>query len=93
MPINLNTVGTKADTAINLRTKKYFDKQLTGMGTSAKGYFNKENHTLADNDQYTADILSHVDELPFGSHPSRSLGRSEERRVGKECRSRWSPYH
>ena len=20
-------------------------------------------------------------------------GRSEERRVGKECRSRWSPYH
>jgi len=24
--------------------------------------------------------------------PSREL-RSEERRVGKECRSRWSPYH
>ena len=23
-------------------------------------------------------------------HPS---SRSEERRVGKECRSRWSPYH
>ena len=22
-----------------------------------------------------------------------SIGRSEERRVGKECRSRWSPYH
>ena len=21
------------------------------------------------------------------------LERSEERRVGKECRSRWSPYH
>ena len=21
------------------------------------------------------------------------LRRSEERRVGKECRSRWSPYH
>ena len=20
-------------------------------------------------------------------------GRSEERRVGKECRSRWAPYH
>src|SRR3712207_48257 len=25
--------------------------------------------------------------------PSPSLLRSEERRVGKECRSRWSPYH
>src|SRR5260370_9975909 len=23
----------------------------------------------------------------------RSVNRSEERRVGKECRSRWSPYH
>ena len=24
---------------------------------------------------------------------SRGNSRSEERRVGKECRSRWSPYH
>src|SRR5258707_12458483 len=23
----------------------------------------------------------------------QTLSRSEERRVGKECRSRWSPYH
>ena len=29
------------------------------------------------------------------SSPVKSLAeqRSEERRVGKECRSRWSPYH
>ena len=29
------------------------------------------------------------------ARPSRPYGapRSEERRVGKECRSRWSPYH
>ena len=25
--------------------------------------------------------------------PGTSAKRSEERRVGKECRSRWSPYH
>src|SRR2546429_111075 len=25
--------------------------------------------------------------------PLRQVHRSEERRVGKECRSRWSPYH
>src|SRR5579859_8213037 len=25
--------------------------------------------------------------------PSSTASRSEERRVGKECRSRWSPYH
>ena len=24
---------------------------------------------------------------------AKALTRSEERRVGKECRSRWSPYH
>ena len=24
---------------------------------------------------------------------SSEIARSEERRVGKECRSRWSPYH
>mgnify|MGYP000983297626 CR=1 FL=1 len=23
----------------------------------------------------------------------KTMKRSEERRVGKECRSRWSPYH
>src|SRR5437660_1246288 len=26
-------------------------------------------------------------------HLDEPLPRSEERRVGKECRSRWSPYH
>src|SRR2546426_1261515 len=26
-------------------------------------------------------------------HAAGALYRSEERRVGKECRSRWSPYH
>src|SRR6266511_4686429 len=33
-----------------------------------------------------------ADELIRGGH-SRVIERSEERRVGKECRSRWSPYH
>src|SRR2546430_3450045 len=31
---------------------------------------------------------------PFRACEGRHrAGRSEERRVGKECRSRWSPYH
>ena len=29
----------------------------------------------------------------FNRFKPPSLIRSEERRVGKECRSRWSPYH
>jgi len=31
--------------------------------------------------------------LDFGTPERRLAARSEERRVGKECRSRWSPYH
>ena len=32
-------------------------------------------------------------EKPKGMCDSAWESRSEERRVGKECRSRWSPYH
>ena len=49
------------------------------------------------------DILEELEKEPFrnlldagcGPAPMISLlaERSEERRVGKECRSRWSPYH
>ena len=31
--------------------------------------------------------------LPGSHDPAQASSRSEERRVGKECRSRWSPYH
>ena len=32
-------------------------------------------------------------ELKGGRNQTIYYFRSEERRVGKECRSRWSPYH
>ena len=32
-------------------------------------------------------------DLLIGGRVSSFYFRSEERRVGKECRSRWSPYH
>ena len=55
---------------------------------------------------YIDEILAHPEELPIEFEIlnivperwtpevviSRHQGRSEERRVGKECRSRWSPY-
>src|SRR5260221_8250416 len=37
----------------------------------------------------TTDILARI----VAQALQQELGRSEERRVGKECRSRWSPYH
>ena len=32
-------------------------------------------------------------EVKIGADTTKFTNRSEERRVGKECRSRWSPYH
>ena len=37
-------------------------------------------------------LARNIKDYPFSGHMDASQ-RSEERRVGKECRSRWSPYH
>ena len=40
------------------------------------------------------DVQNILFEVNIGNEESKSgFTRSEERRVGKECRSRWSPYH
>ena len=37
-------------------------------------------------------VLEELDKFKKGNEQI-NFNRSEERRVGKECRSRWSPYH
>src|SRR5256886_5135979 len=44
-------------------------------------------------DATLARLARQVEQLPHGARRRARLPRSEERRVGKECRSRWSPYH
>ena len=39
------------------------------------------------------DILKIIEKNGYEAYFVGGLTRSEERRVGKECRSRWSPYH
>jgi len=41
----------------------------------------------------TAEHMAKADEILSATCRIVHLPRSEERRVGKECRSRWSPYH
>ena len=48
--------------------------------------------TLEEIKQVELDILKYLHDL-CEQHQIKYLLRSEERRVGKECRSRWSPYH
>ena len=56
-----------------------------------------EDKIIVENQNIGFEILvpgSVVSELPqVGNTVEIYTYRSEERRVGKECRSRWSPYH
>src|SRR5256885_9888468 len=48
----------------------------------------------SDDDQSLIGALDPgVEQTVLTSRNGLSRDRSEERRVGKECRSRWSPYH
>ena len=41
----------------------------------------------------TAGVIALPLAIALGVSSGLGATRSEERRVGKECRSRWSPYH
>src|ERR1041385_7311922 len=47
---------------------------------------------IADKAKASGDPLTFAMTFPPGTHAMWTRYRSEERRVGKECRSRWSPY-
>src|SRR5256885_16960000 len=95
LPMRLSAIGfdvttcTAGEEALAVAKREVFDLALTDL-------------RLPDRDGLSvlAELrLIHPD-LPVllltahGSIPSAvEAMRSEERRVGKECRSRWSPYH
>ena len=51
----------------------------------------KELAKVLSQNGYTVGLAARRVDLMEGLE--KELFRSEERRVGKECRSRWSPYH
>ena len=64
-------------------SERNFQQVYTREG--ANYFFSRVQHIFAASDLVVANLE--------GVLLSSSLTRSEERRVGKECRSRWSPYH
>ena len=77
--------------------------------TEVKGFGRQKGHTeLYRGAEYVVDFLPKVkievaiaapqldrviETISKAANTGKIAERSEERRVGKECRSRWSPYH
>src|SRR2546426_11253523 len=77
--------------AANARTGTVLWKFKVGSGVVA----NPITYAGPDGKQYVAVYAGIGGDwfLLAGDVRSDDPARSEERRVGKECRSRWSPYH
>ena len=71
-----------------VKTNAFLDQKPGTSGLRKKVKTFQQQHYLENFIQSVFNIATEVknDLLILG-------GRSEERRVGKECRSRWSPYH
>ena len=66
--------------------------------TSLLDAIRKTNVTASESGGITqhiraSEVRINGQKIVFLDTPGHELCRSEERRVGKECRSRWSPYH
>ena len=67
--------------------------EIAGVAVRQPG---KKRDLPIDASLFTADATSlafHTRVTAADVHREGIAERSEERRVGKECRSRWSPYH
>ena len=84
---------TKIIGILNLTMDSFSDGGMYYDFTSAKKHISEMIEQGTDvidiGAESTRSGFSDVDE----DSQIRTLTRSEERRVGKECRSRWSPYH
>ena len=84
---------------ISIDAEKAFDKiqhpfMITPQNAGIEGTY--LNIIKAIYDKPTANIILNSEKVkpfPLRSGTRQGCPRSEERRVGKECRSRWSPYH
>ena len=66
--------------------------ELTEYNPNAKSYYGQDYDTLTQSDIEKLRQRKDLKNVEPG-YQLQPLTRSEERRVGKECRSRWSPYH
>ena len=85
----VNILDTKY-TLNNFNTTQTIATNVIGEPNSGGNYYANPSGTAY------SDTCTDADSNGICDNPvnvSSGLERSEERRVGKECRSRWSPYH
>ena len=89
---NIQTNAPEQDLSeiLKVRREKLAALRAEGRDPFKETRFDVTHHAQDIKDNFDALEGSEVRaaRLPLGR-----LRRSEERRVGKECRSRWSPYH
>ena len=67
---------------------------LAAAALSAAAQDCKLKFSVAYSDGKTIQVGLTTEQKKLWDHDAaKKFKRSEERRVGKECRSRWSPYH
>ena len=79
---------------IDVNVDIYFDQIAMG-GTSSGVTSPIESSLVGEDSKFTNGVYhKHYTKYSITLYPNQiDSYRSEERRVGKECRSRWSPYH
>ena len=70
----------------------FWAQSVVGQESTNKWQFKGNMGIYGDFYSMTSDTAGAIKARRPGS-VGRLVVRSEERRVGKECRSRWSPYH
>ena len=97
-PTETLTLETAADTLrfdratgclVSLRSKAAVDQEFIAWAPDHPAFV---IGALDEEREYRLLTSASAEAVEVG-YDGQTLTRSEERRVGKECRSRWSPYH
>jgi len=76
----------------NLELSEFVETELESNPLLSRDDNNEDRPDARDEPRDQPQEQSSAQDQSSGE-PERDTDRSEERRVGKECRSRWSPYH
>ena len=79
----VRSIGKKSMNLFGEKQNFLSDEEMENLNIPKGTLLPEEREIINDHIVITIEML---EQLPYPK-------RSEERRVGKECRSRWSPYH